>query len=119
MLQECDSSVTICSFVYLTDSWPLAGLLSALSGISWVPSKECLVNEGPGQGATWHKGSVEDAARVQREQCLILVGGTRRRHDGGRAGDKVEESVRLCFPFVAFTTGCHYLSVWLSPFLKP
>lgn len=27
--------------------------------------------------------------------------------------ERWRKRVRLCFPFVAFITGCHYLFVWL------
>lgn len=43
--------VTICSFLCLADSPPLAGLLSAPSGMSRMPSKACLVSEGGGSGS--------------------------------------------------------------------
>lgn len=35
---------------------------------------------------------------MQREPCLVLVRATRRHHDGGRAGGKVEETRQAVLP---------------------
>lgn len=105
--------VTICSFLCLADSPPLAGLLSAPSGMSRMPSKACLVSEGGGSGS-------RRAQRLNRgcsQKCSRSVSdaGQSDQETSGRPQSRWEGAGQrqAALPLVAFTAGCRRLRVWL------